>query len=60
MRSSPTLRGQPCHRQRMTAASTHAIATYMSDDSTARITIAVVTTFIAKIWLPYGMIPPSL
>ena len=40
------------YRRRITAASSHAIARYISDDTIARIVIAVITMFIFRIWLP--------
>ena len=43
------------HRRRITAASSHEIARYISDDTIARMVIAVITMFILKIWLPYWM-----
>jgi hypothetical protein len=41
------------YRRRITAFSSHEIARYISDDTIARIVIAVITMFILKIWLPY-------
>ncbi len=46
----------PLHyRRRMTAASSHEIARYITDETIARIAIEVMTMFILKIWLPYWM-----
>ena len=41
------------YRRRITALSSHEIARYISDDTIARIVMAVITMFISKIWLPY-------
>ena len=41
------------YRRRITALSSHEIARYISDDTIARIVIAVITMFILNIWLPY-------
>jgi hypothetical protein len=43
------------YRRRITAASSHAIARYISDETSARMVIPVITMFILKIWLPYWM-----
>jgi len=43
----------------MTAASIQEIARYISDDTSARMVIAVMTMFSLKIWLPYWIRQPS-
>jgi hypothetical protein len=53
---SPLSRGRQLpvyQRRRITAASSHAIARYITDENTASKVIAVITMFILKIWLPY-------
>ena len=47
-----------CHQRGVSGAasprlSSQEIARYISDDTMARIVIAVITMFILKIWLPY-------
>ena len=49
----PRLRNHVAYRRRITALSSHEIARYISDDTIARIVIAVITMFILNIWLPY-------